>query len=292
MNAVMQYFGKLPKTTLLVMAGGLILAMGMVDYLTGPELAFSIFYLIPIMMIAWFVNRRAAFYASVMSALIWLMADLFSRLHYIPLWVLYWNAVLLLGVFLIMTYFISVLKQANDREKERAGTDYLTGVANSRHFYEWAESELERARRYKHPLTIVYMDIDQFKAVNDQMGHAAGDQLLKKVAETMRRNIRSVDMIARIGGDEFVMLFPETGPEEAPIVVQRVQRELMKVVAEKKWPITFSLGVVSCLKCPDTLQHLVSAADRMMYAAKAAGKNTIRCETLADPEKSCPPSSD
>jgi diguanylate cyclase (GGDEF)-like protein len=100
---------------------------------------------------------------------------------------------------LIITYILSALKHSTDREKEWARTDYLTGVGNLRNFYELADTELSRARRYKRFLTIAYLDIDNFKFVNDAMGHAAGDLILKKVAETIRNHIRIMDVVARVG---------------------------------------------------------------------------------------------
>jgi len=289
MKSLMEFLARRSNTEIFLISTGMLLLIGIFDFLTGPELGFSIFYLLPIMVVAWFVSRRAAFYASVIGALVWLPADFFSREWFIPLWVYYWNAVLLLGVFLTLTHFISVLREANEREKERARTDYVTGIANSRCFYEQAEMELQKARRYRHPLTIAYMDIDNFKEVNDQKGHATGDRVLKGVSETIRRHIRSVDLLARIGGDEFVMLFPETGPEEAPIVVKRVRSELMKVAQAQGWPITFSVGVLSCREVPESLQKMVSAADRLMYQAKSSGKNTVCYEIFPAPKPAAPP---
>jgi diguanylate cyclase (GGDEF)-like protein len=112
------------------------------------------------------------------------------------------------------------LRSAMEREKEAARTDSLTGAMNSRAFGELATAELHRARRYERPFTIAYVDIDDFKAVNDRFGHSSGDTLLRLVAETMKHNSRAVDVIARVGGDEFVILFPETGPGPAHVVTQ------------------------------------------------------------------------
>jgi diguanylate cyclase (GGDEF)-like protein len=110
------------------------------------------------------------------------------------------------------------------------------------------------------------------------MGHAAGDVVLKRVAETIRSNIRSIDLLGRVGGDEFVMLFPETGPDTANAVIERIQKGLLKVVQENRWPISFSIGVLTCVKIPDFVDTLVTAADHLMYSAKAAGKDSVRYE--------------
>jgi diguanylate cyclase (GGDEF)-like protein len=147
-----------------------------------------------------------------------------------------------------------------------------------RYFCELADTELSRARRYERPLTIAYLDIDNFKLVNDRLSHATGDLLLKRVAESIRNNIRVIDTIARVGGDEFVTLFPETDPDTAKLVIERIQKGLRDVVQENKWPITFSIGALTCVTIPDSVEALVTAADRLMYSVKAAGKDTVKYE--------------
>jgi len=282
-NRIMQFFAQLEKPKLILIGYSWIAGFGIIDYLTGPELALSIFYLLPIMLVAWLVNRRAAVYISIVGAIVWLLADVLSREWYVPPsipWIPYWNAAVRLGFFVIVTYILSALKQSTDHEKERARTDYLTGVPNLRYFYELAEAELSRAHRYNRPLTIAYLDIDNFKLVNDRLGHAAGDLVLRKVAEAIRSNIRIIDIVARWGGDEFVMLFPETGPDTAHSVMERIQKGLRHIVQENKWPVTFSIGVFTCVKVPASIDAMVSAADRLMYSVKALGKDTVKYEVF------------
>jgi diguanylate cyclase (GGDEF)-like protein len=280
-SRTMQFFSKLGKPHLMLIAGALIAGFGIIDYLTGPELALSIFYLLPIMLVAWLVNRRAAVYVSIAGAMVWLLADVLSRKWYVPPaipWIPYWNAVVRLGFFLIVTYILSELRQAADREAERARTDYLTNVANLRSFYEQAGDELSRARRFNRPLTIAYLDIDNFKYINDGLGHEAGDLLLKKVAETIRSSIRIIDRLARVGGDEFVVLFPETGSDSVKSVIERIQNGLRNAVRENQWPVTFSMGVLTCAKIPDSVETMVTLADRLMYSVKATGKDGVKYE--------------
>ena len=280
---IMQFFGRLGKPHLVLVAGALIAGFGIVDYLTGPELAFSIFYLLPIMLVAWWVDRRTAVFISIAGATAWLLADVLSRTWYVPPpspWIPYWNAVVRLGFFLIITYIFSELRQSTDREAEWARTDYLTQVANSRSFYEQAGAEFSRARRFNRPLTIAYLDIDNFKYINDELGHEAGDLLLKNVAETIRSSIRIIDRPARVGGDEFVVLFPETGPDSVKSVIDRIQNGLRNSVQGNRWPVTFSMGVLTCVKIPDSVETMVARADRLMYSVKAAGKDGVKYEVF------------
>lgn len=279
---LLDYCEKLKKSTLLFIACFFIFLLGIIDYLTGPELAFSIFYLLPIMLVAWLVNLRTAVYLSLASSIVWFFADVLSRESYIHPLFPYWNALVRFSFFLIVTYILSSLKQSMDREAERARTDYLTGVANLRYFSELADIELGRARRYNHPLTLAYLDIDDFKVVNDRLGHAAGDLLIKKFAETLKNNIRLTDIIARVGGDEFVILFPETGPDTAYLAIERVKNGVLTTASKNQWPITFSLGVLTCLRIPDSIHTLLTRADRLMYSAKSMGKNGFKYEVLQD----------
>jgi diguanylate cyclase (GGDEF)-like protein len=161
-----------------------------------------------------------------------------------------------------------------------ARTDYLTRVANSRYFAEIASHEIKRAGRYLHPFTVAYLDIDDFKSVNDRWGHSTGDQLLALVADTIRGNIRATDSIARLGGDEFVFLLPETGYDAASVVIQKVHQSLQAVMGGKGWPVTFSIGVVTFRTPPDSVDGMIRAADAFMYSVKHSGKNRIQHQEI------------
>jgi diguanylate cyclase (GGDEF)-like protein len=180
-----------------------------------------------------------------------------------------------IGFFLVVNYMISSLKISLEREREMARTDYLTQVANSRYFAEIASNEIKRASRYLHPFTVAYLDIDDFKSVNDRWGHSTGDQLLALVADTVRSNIRATDSIARLGGDEFVLLLPETGYSAASVVIQKVHQSLRAAMERKGWPVTFSIGVLTCMDAPGTVENMLEMADELMYSVKNNWKNAI-----------------
>jgi len=169
---------------------------------------------------------------------------------------------------------------AYELERRLARSDQLTGAVNRRSFWEAAESELARCRRFRHPFTVIYADLDNFKSVNDQQGHSAGDALLRGVVDTVVRETRAVDVVARLGGDEFAVLLPETGTESGHVVAGRIRASLLKTMAEHGWPVSVSLGVVTCLDPPDTVDGLLQRADDLMYAVKKGGKDGIRHEVL------------
>jgi diguanylate cyclase (GGDEF)-like protein len=258
--------------------------VGVIDHITGPELFVSIFYLLPIFLVTWFTERWMGVTISIVSAITWLITDFTAGHAYSYPAIPYWNMIVRLGTFLIMTLILSALKKALEHEKELARTDPLTGVANGRYFITLADMEINRARRYKHSFTVVYIDLDNFKTVNDQFGHSTGDALLRSVAHTIRNNIRATDIVGRLGGDEFAILLPETGPEPAEVITRKVQKVNLDVMHKNEWPVTFSIGVVTFLGPPSTVDEMLKISDGVMYAAKKNGKNAIKYEIFGKSE--------
>jgi diguanylate cyclase (GGDEF)-like protein len=280
MAKIIDYLNKQPKSRLTALGFFIIALVGIFDHLTGPELFVSIFYLIPIFLVTWFTERWIGIMVSIASALVWLLADFTSGHTYSHPAIPYWNMSVRLGTFLVITFLLSTLKHTLEQEKELARTDPLTGIANRRYFIELANAEINRARRYKHPFTVVHIDLDNFKTVNDRFGHSAGDALLRLVCSTIRNNIRATDIVARFGGDEFVILLPETGPEPAGVITDKIQKISLNLMQKNQWPVTMSLGVVTFIQPPSTVDEMLKISDGLMYGAKNNGKNTIRYEVL------------
>jgi diguanylate cyclase (GGDEF)-like protein len=161
-----------------------------------------------------------------------------------------------------------------------ARVDALTQLPNRRNFYEIAGAEITRACRYGHPLTLISMDLDNFKSVNDLDGHDAGDRVLRAVAEMLRKNIRSMDVPARIGGDEFAILLPETGCDAAAEIAAKLQQKLIHAMQDQGWPVTGSFGVATFLTLPTSVDELIKQPDLLLYSAKQKGKNMICHEVI------------
>ena len=164
--------------------------------------------------------------------------------------------------------------------KELSITDELTGLYNRRYFNERFEREVQRARRYNRPLTVLMIDIDYFKNFNDINGHLMGDEILKRVAHTLEYNIRKADILARYGGEEFVIILPEIDKAHA----LKVAEKLRITIEKKRFPkqeyqpnknLTISLGVASFPEDSDEAKELVDFADRALYKAKADGRNRV-----------------
>ncbi len=182
-----------------------------------------------------------------------------------------------MGYFLMVAFALAALKKALEREKELSRADSLTGVANGKYFYELGSTEIYRSNRYNHPVTLAYLDLDDFKKVNDDFGHSEGDKLLRLFAATVRENLRLSDIVARLGGDEFAVLLPETGFEQGKAVVNGLRKVVLQALSnESQRPaVTFSIGVVTCEDRECTVDELIKMADALMYSAKNKGKNRV-----------------
>lgn len=174
---------------------------------------------------------------------------------------------------------ITQLKNLENDLRKQAQTDYLTGVSNRGYFMAQTEQELSRAIRYGNPLSLFMLDIDFFKQINDSHGHKIGDAVLRELTELTRQTLREVDVIGRIGGEEFAILLPETGNEEALEAAER----LKNVIANKKIPLegglplkfTVSIGVASLVSRTDNVDVLLDMADQALYEAKNSGRNKV-----------------
>jgi diguanylate cyclase (GGDEF)-like protein/PAS domain S-box-containing protein len=185
-------------------------------------------------------------------------------------------------------HFLAMIEDVSERVRllaeleNRAVHDQLTGALNRWGLFQTIQSELNRARRYSHPISIILFDIDNFKNVNDTYGHATGDYILQEVAGICLTTIRSSDALARYGGDEFVILLPEIGLELACQAADRLRLAIAEnpFHFENAWlNVTISVGVTVDISNQFTLDHFLRCADRALYNAKAAGKNCTRAFT-------------
>lgn len=272
---------KLPHSLVTVLALLLCVAVGVVDGIIGHAYSLVPFYLVPVILAAWCVGRKVGYLLSFTCTLAWLSAEIAAGLFLNADFAMYWNDAMKLLLFILTTTVISALREALDRENLLARTDHLTGMPNRRSYYETVAGEIRRNLRYYDPFTIAYLDIDNFKNINDTRGHAEGDKLLKLVALVLSKSVREIDTVARLGGDEFGLLLPETGGEAAVLVANKV-RQRLKTRVEDNWPVTFSVGMVTYHKSPPTIDEVIRRADRLMFEAKEAGKNALHREVVGE----------
>jgi diguanylate cyclase (GGDEF)-like protein len=174
---------------------------------------------------------------------------------------------------------IVVLEQAMRRLEALAMTDSLTGVHNRRCFMQASALEFERATRHGRPMAIVLIDVDHFKRINDRHGHQSGDQSLIEIAQACQRTLRKTDLLARFGGEEFIVLLPETGQREAVRLAERMRAAVSSEVrlpgSGRPGGVTISLGAVAVSRSTPTLDILIQAADQALYDAKRAGRDRV-----------------
>lgn len=263
-------------------AGVLLLSalVGWVDYLTGTELRVFPLYFLPVSLIAWRGGLRPGLALALACALTWDISNRLAGVRYSHAVVGYANALALLVAFATVSLLVSALREEVERQRALARVDPLTGLFNRRAFYENAEQELRRARRYGHPLSLALLDLDDFKAVNDSRGHHIGDDLLQAVAVAIRAASRDTDVAARLGGDEFVVLLPETQQQEAEAAVAKLRERLVAALQTGGWPVTASTGVVSYRVPPAGIDDMMRRADALMYAVKADRKGGLRLEIV------------
>ncbi|HNV46779.1 MAG TPA: diguanylate cyclase [Spirochaetota bacterium] len=240
-----------------------------------PQVSLSLLYLIPVALVAWFFGRIAGigigFTAIVSEAYATLSVVNPQAYMSIELWNSFGRMAFYALIVILLNYIATLL----EKERLSARKDYLTGLNNSRSFYELAEIEIDRSRRSKLPITIAYFDVDGFKQVNDRMGHPEGDRLLKAIASALGACVRRIDMAARLGGDEFAVLLPLDDFPAAQAAIARIRERLLDTV-RGTWPVTFSVGAITYAAPPSTVSEMVTAADELMYGVKKSGKNDIR----------------
>jgi len=258
-------------TVILLLAGFL----GLTDYLIGVELSFSIFYLIPVSMVTLTLGKHWGFIVSLVSAAVWLAADLAAGSSYSHVLIPYWNATVRLGYFSLHTLLLSELIRLLDDQKQKSLIDPLTGAANWRYFEEFTNKELARLRRNKKSMTLAYIDLDNFKHINDQLGHDVGDELLKTIADIIQGHLRPSDMLSRLGGDEFAILLSEAQFSDASVVLQRLNESVLSEMKSRGWPVTLSIGAVTYSILPASITPVLKKADETMYMVKNSGKNRI-----------------
>jgi diguanylate cyclase (GGDEF)-like protein len=279
---VEEFISKRRRSTRIIAGALLLMLVGIGAYFASGELLeFSVFFIVPISFFTWFVSRQTGLMASGVSVGFTLAANLASPIHDTHPHVAYWNALVWLAFFLLITIIIAELKVLYLRERRLSRVDNLTGVATRLAFYEVAEGEKNRAKRYQHSITIAYLDLDHFKEVNDSMGHAAGDKALVAVARTIENTIRQTDTVARMGGDEFAIILPNARKDAAGRVLSKVLRALDEAMLQGEYPVTFSIGAVTFLTPPESLQEMIRQADGVMYSIKSSGKNRLEQKELA-----------
>ena len=253
----------------------LLACIGIIHYLLSPKFTLSLTYLIPVGFASWYIGTHYGLFLSVLSVATWIFVETASTQAYSPIRTYFLYAIARLSFCVGTTLLLGRFKTALNAERTLSRVDYLTGAMNWRSFYESASMEIERCNRYGCNFSMAYIDIDNFKDLNDRCGHTIGDNVLRAIANTVKMNIRKVDIVARLGGDEFVILSPETTDKVASAAIKKIKNALEQHKYLKKFSITVSIGILICKACPPSVDRMTTLADSLMYSAKKRGKNEI-----------------
>jgi diguanylate cyclase (GGDEF)-like protein len=274
---LLEAVGRVRLLTVVLVSLALLALVAIGDVITGADISFTAFYLLPVVLATSSGGRRLGLPLAVVTGIVWFIADFGGRPQPYPTVLIpIWNAGVRFLVFVLVVALIDTLGASIRHERQLSREDSLSGLANSRAFYEQAEHERRRLARSSEPLTLAYLDIDDFKAINDTLGHAAGDEVLRATAHTLRATIRDVDLAGRLGGDEFALLLPATDEAGASVILHRVHDLLSTEASARGWPIGYSIGSITFLAAPPSVDEMVKRTDTLMYEVKRGGKNAVR----------------
>jgi diguanylate cyclase (GGDEF)-like protein len=278
--AVNRALERLSRAAILSLALAVVALIGMCDYLTGLEISVSVFYLAPVSLAAWYGSQRDGQVLALVASLAWSGVDLVAGYAHAHPAILAWDTAVHFVFLAFSAMLLEALRRRLADEQRLARRDPLTGVLNLRAFQERLEYSLALSARDGQPLTLAYVDLDDFKRVNDLHGHGQGDLVLTMVGKVLTEEVRHTDTVARIGGDEFALLLPGTSVVGAADVLPKLAQRLAERFSVIDVAVTCSVGAVTFASPPDGADAAIRFADRLMYEVKRRGKNAIAFATF------------
>jgi diguanylate cyclase (GGDEF)-like protein len=274
-RSVISVLNTLPKTAVMGISIALILAIAAVGSSLSIPASLLIFYLIPVVFSTWFVGVRSGFLVAGLSAIAiaygqWVP----SQLVLLSLW----NGTVAGLVGCIVADLIHRIKISTEIERQLSRTDVSTGAINRRFFMELLEAEFNRAERYRFPLTLVYMELDNLAEINQRLGYQKGDELLYQFVERLSEALRANDVVARLSDDEFAMILPQTNDIQAQQAFTRILPELKTALETEDVPIECIFGVMTFLEMPEDFITINDEAAKLLKKTKASGQNRLAFE--------------
>lgn len=267
--------GRLARAGMIGLSVLITLGISYLHTLTGLAYELHAAFVLPVLFATWFAGTRTGYTLALLAAVEWFTIDRILAGDQADLFPLLFNTGMRLVIFLGMVWLLGTMRRLLLRESRLAREDALTQLANRREFHERGRAAFAQAHRQGAPSTVVFIDLDKFKEVNDELGHETGDQLLAKVAGVMRRHVRVSDIAGRLGGDEFALLLPNMDAAAAASYVDGLRQRLLAAMDEHRWPVTFSIGVASYGATPRDFDAALAQADSLMYEVKNGGRNRI-----------------
>ncbi|HUG52935.1 MAG TPA: GGDEF domain-containing protein [Vicinamibacteria bacterium] len=274
--ALARWIDRLPGGVVFAMALAATAAIGAADESNGSELHLAPLYVGPVAFAAWFLGRAGGLAIALAAAVAWWASETATRPYAPPAGTQLLDVVLELGLLAIVA---DVVASGRGRAAQAAllgRIDPLTLLANRQGFLEAAQREVARAARTARPLTMVLLDVDRFRQVNDLGGQEEGDALLRRLSTSLRSALRGVDLCARTGGDELAVLLPDPDPTAVEAVLERLRSVLVQASAEAEAPVTVSMGAVTFERPAHTVDEMLRAVRRCLDDVKARGGDGLR----------------
>jgi diguanylate cyclase (GGDEF)-like protein len=251
-----------------------LVAIGFADFLTPAQVGLAVFNVVPVFVAAMRFGRRAAYPFAGLSAFSWFASEVFHRhANGLPT-LLGWDLASRLIFFGVIAELSCQLREALEMARYEGRTDPLTGLLNRRAFFERAESAVRRSREFSEQLAVAFIDVDDFKMVNDTLGHETGDSVLRTLGHALGCSARSGDVVARLGGDEFAILLPSTGLAEVRSVGSKLEALLAEALASTGVWSGASIGIAVLSDQTPSVDALLRAADADMFHSKRARKGS------------------
>lgn len=261
---------------------GSIISLGVVRSTSDADFTFASLAIVPVLIISWIGGMRSGLLVAFLAAATWIVGDtVASERQFSANWVPWANAATRLMTYGLVAILAALVRLQLDREHANATRDALTGLQNRRAFLSAGAAEVERSKRYGHPMAVIFLDLDDFKQLNDSKGHDVGDAALRSTAKALLSTLRNSDMVARLGGDEFSVLLPEI---DYDAVVEAGRKIFSAVNATLKDypPVTASLGVAWFGTTDHLFPAMLKEADALMYEVKESGKHDMRTRRFSE----------
>ncbi len=278
MKTVFSALDKRPDRFVWRMSFSAMLAIAGVAVTIGNITYLEPFFLLPIVVVSWYGSKKAGVLLAFFSTVTVVVSRQLINAVGLSMEPIIYDGVSHIVAYTILAILITNFRSVHRVEVVAADTDSLTNLLNPRGFYAELANELLRSIRYNRIFSLAYIDIDNFKSINDSLGHSVGDALLKDVANCLKSSLRATDTIARLGGDEYACLLPETEAEAAKKIFLKVRQVLTNSMQSHDWPVSFSAGMVTFEALPGDIKEAIAIADDLMYSVKKNKKDNTAYE--------------
>lgn len=259
-----------------IAAAVLMGAIFLLDHLVSDQIMVGIYFFIPVAMASWAGGLMSGIVFSLLATVMLISVSFYTGSPLASHSYLYVNTFGFLVVFLAMAYLTAKFSEDHRKLQRISREDFLTGIMNRVGFYDVLNLEIRRQIRFGHPYTLAIINCDNLKAINDTLGHVEGNDLLISVARSLELNTRTTDFVARLGNDEFALLFPLIMKNEAMTVLEKLKHRLDEAMHEHHWNVTFSIGAIAFDKSPGSVGQALDLVDNLVHEIKLAGKNNIQ----------------